>query len=543
MSIDRLGIIIGGSWANGLDIKLNSSFEIEDVIVGSLVTVQGKNSRFFGIISDMVLEASDQSLRSSPPDIDDPFITKIISGTGAFTVIKFSPHLSITNKANSILHGPEPALTIPSHFASAFPASDSDINLIYGKEDEKHLWIGSPLGLEDSRLCIDLERLVQRSTGVFGRSGTGKTFLTRILLAGILQKGVATNLVFDMHNDYGYQGTNEKGNPVKGLKLLFPNRVALFSLDRDSFVRRKVSPDAEVKIGYAEITPDDIRILAETLDLSHLAVEATYRLAQFYGQSNWLREFLSIDPRDELNELAKSLNEFPSTLGSLHRKLERLKRLSFVTETAPEDAVTRILEYLNRGIHVVLEFGKYYDDYLAYIFVTNLLTRRIHEQYVRRVEESMGDQSKEPRPLVITIEEAHRFLTPAIASQTIFGNIAREMRKYKVSLLIVDQRPSGIDEEVLSQLGTRMTYRLDNERDVDAVLAGASGARELRRVLSRLDSRQQALIFGDALPMPTVIRTRDYGTNESYQEFGLKNSVDHQKQMEQDAKDLFGDGE
>ena len=137
MSMDRLGIIIGGSWANGLDIKLSPSFEIEDVIVGSLITVQGKNSRFFGIISDIVLEASDQSLRSSPPDIDNPFIAKIISGTGAFTVVKFSPHLSITNDTDSILHGPEPALTIPSHFASAFPASDSDISLIYGEEDEK----------------------------------------------------------------------------------------------------------------------------------------------------------------------------------------------------------------------------------------------------------------------------------------------------------------------------------------------------------------------------------------------------------------------
>ena len=68
------------------------------------------------------------------------------------------------------------------------------------------------------------------------------------------------------------------------------------------------------------------------------------------------------------------------------------------------------------------------------------------------------------------------------------------MRKYNVTLLVVDQRPSGIDEEVMSLLGTKLVCLLDNERDVDAVTAGTYGARELRSVLSRLD--QQAAVAG-----------------------------------------------
>jgi hypothetical protein len=127
-----------------------------------------------------------------------------------------------------------------------------------------------------------------------------------------------------------------------------------------------------------------------------------------------------------------------------------------------------------------------------------------------------------------------------VASQTIFGTIAREMRKYKVSLLVVDQRPSGIDDEVLSQLGTRFAYLLDNERDVDAVLSGAAGARELRTVLSRLDSQQQALMFGHALPMPVVVKTREYGTAESYREFGFREASELRRQAEDDSRDLFG---
>ena len=129
---------------------------------------------------------------------------------------------------------------------------------------------------------------------------------------------------------------------------------------------------------------------------------------------------------------------------------------------------------------------------------------------------SLGDQGQKPRPLVITIEEAHKFLNAGVANQTIFGNIAREMRKFNVTLLVVDQRPSGIDDEVMSQLGTKITCLLDNDRDVDAVLTGVSGSRKLRAVLSRLESKQQALVFGHAVPMPVVIKTREYGSAESY---------------------------
>jgi hypothetical protein len=78
---------------------------------------------------------------------------------------------------------------------------------------------------------------------------------------------------------------------------------------------------------------------------------------------------------------------------------------------------------------------------------------------------------------MITIEEAHRFLDPATAKQTIFGTIAREMRKYFVTLLVVDQRPSGIDNEVMSQIGTRITALLNDEKDIDAIFTGVSGAR------------------------------------------------------------------
>jgi hypothetical protein len=89
-----------------------------------------------------------------------------------------------------------------------------------------------------------------------------------------------------------------------------------------------------------------------------------------------------------------------------------------------------------------------------------------------------------PRQLVITIEEAHRFLDSSVVHQTIFGTIAREMRKYFVTLLVVDQRPSGIDNEVMSQIGTRVTCLLNDEKDIEAIFTGVSGGANLKSVLT-----------------------------------------------------------
>jgi DNA helicase HerA-like ATPase len=142
---------------------------------------------------------------------------------------------------------------------------------------------------------------------------------------------------------------------------------------------------------------------------------------------------------------------------------------------------------------------------------------------------------------VITIEEAHKFLNPVAARQTIFGTIAREMRKYYVSLLIIDQRPSSIDDEVLSQVGTRITALLNDEKDINAVLTGVSNASWLRSVLASLDTKQQALVMGHAVPMPIVIRTRDYDET-FYAAVGYTpEGVELKQKAAANITDLFGD--
>jgi DNA helicase HerA-like ATPase len=507
-----LGLVVDGSLSQGIEVRLDPDASIEDIKVGAFVTIQGQHSTFFGTVTDVTLGSTDPRLKHTPPQVDDALVLQVVSGTVAYGAISVLPNLVLPTVLGDAEQAPAAAKTIPPYFAPTYLASQRDVELVFGQEDQKHFWIGSPLDMEH-KLCLNLDELVKRSIGVFGKSGTGKTFLTRLLLVGILQGGTASSLVFDMHSEYGWSGQDTDHNlQVKGLKQLFPSRVSTFTLDEESSRRRGSSPDEVATIGYEEIEPEDVELLRETFNLSDVAAAAAYNLQQHFGR-NWMGQFLEAP---DINELARDLNVNVAALATLHNRLSRLRRYEFLKQGDRYNTAAKIIEHLERGQHVVLEFGRYGNDLTAYILVSNLLSRRIHQRYVELKEEAEGGRGKEPRPLIIVIEEAHKFLSPSVAPQTIFGIIARELRKYNVTLMVIDQRPSGIDEEVMSQLGTRLTCLLDNDRDIDAVLSGASGSRQLRGVLARLESKQQALIFGHAVPMPVVVHTRDYGTAESY---------------------------
>jgi DNA helicase HerA-like ATPase len=513
---DRLGIVVAASLEKGVDVRLDAAVSVEDMVVGRYVTIEGRQRRFFGMITDVSLGITDPRLAISPPDVADPFIAEVLMGTSTFGTIHVTPMLTIGGDAASLLEGPQPVKTIPAHFSAVNLASETDMELVFGREDRQRFNIGNPLDME-LKLCLDLEEFVKRTNGIFGKSGTGKTFLTRILLIGMLQKSRAVNLIFDMHNEYGWSGTSEGGPPVKALKQLFPAKVAIFTLDEENSRRRGVKTDFVVKIGYDEIEPEDLAILRQTLNLTEPAVEAVYQLRRRFGK-NWLQNTLDIEGAEDTKTLLEEMNIHESTFQNLKRGLATIRRLPFIEAHAPVDAVGGILDHLDRGVNVVLEFGRY-RDITAYVLVANMLARRIYTQYQARKERALAGDAAEPTPLVITIEEAHKFLNPEVAGQTIFGTIAREMRKYNVSLLVIDQRPSGIDTEVMSQMGTKITCLLDNERDIDSVLAGVSGKSELKSVLARLAPKQQALIFGHAVPMPVAFQPREYGSAQSYKDF------------------------
>jgi uncharacterized protein len=293
------------------------------------------------------------------------------------------------------------------------------------------------------------------------------------------------------------------------LRQLFPDRVQVYTLDPESTKRRGVRDAQELYISYDQIDVEDLALVRGELNLSEASLENAIILRNEFGKA-WITRLLSMS-NEEIQEFCEVKMGSKSSIMALQRKLTRLDDLKYLRNTCPKNYVGQILEALEAGKHVVIEFGSQ-SNMLSYMLATNVIARRIHGSYVHKAEKFLQTKNSSDRPhqLVITIEEAHRFLDPSTVRQTIFGTIAREMRKYFVTLLVVDQRPSGIDNEVMSQVGTRITALLNDEKDIDAIFTGVSGGQALRSVLAKLDSKQQALILGHAVPMPVVVRTRPY---------------------------------
>jgi len=531
-----LATVIQGSLSRGLEARLNPGVSVEDLRVGKFVVIQGQRNRFFGLLTDVALEASNPQILVNPPRPEETLLQEVLAGTGTYGVIALTPMLMLVPRqteaerlyplidskrpedSSSAPPGAEamellPVKTVPAHFSQVYEARELDFRTVFGWEDDptrRNFAIGQPLDMAVP-ICLNLDRWVERSNGIFGKSGTGKSFLARLLLAGIIRKRAAVNLIFDMHSEYGWEAASEdrQATTVKGLRQLFPGQVQIYTLDPDSTRRRGVRDAQELFIAYNQIEVEDLTLLAEELNLSEASLENAIILRNEFGR-DWISRLLSLS-NTEIQEFCEQKMGNKASILALQRKLTRLDDLKYIRNSLPHNYIGEILEALGRGIHVVIEFGSQ-SNLLSYMLAANVITRRIHQAYVQQTERYLQSKNPldRPRQLCITIEEAHRFLDPRAAKQTIFGTIAREMRKYFVTLLVVDQRPSSIDSEVMSQLGTRITALLNDDQDIEAVFTGVAGSQNLKTVLAKLDSKQQALVLGHAVPMPVVVQTRPY---------------------------------
>ncbi len=524
-----LATVTQGSLSQGLEARLNPGVSIEDLRVGKFMVVQGQRSRFFGLLTDVALGTSSPRILMNPPRPEEQLLAEVLSGTGTFGVISLTPMLMLTPRQSDpepeygFLNGSEadplpemellPVKTVPAHFSQVYEARELDFRAVFGWEDDPHkrnFSIGQPIDM-GVPVCLDLDRLVERSNGIFGKSGTGKSFLARLLLSGVIRKQAAVNLIFDMHSEYGWEATTEgrQHHMVKGLRQLFPGQIQIYTLDPESTKRRGVRDAQELYISYNQIEIEDLALLGQELNLSEASLENAIILRNEFGR-DWIARLLTMS-NTEIQEFCEERLGNKASIMALQRKLTRLDDLKYMRNSLPHNYIGQIVEALDAGKHVVIEFGSQ-SNLLSYMLATNVITRRIHQTYVHRVEQYLQTKNPldKPRQLMITIEEAHRFLDPRTAKQTIFGTIAREMRKYFVTLLVVDQRPSGIDSEVMSQLGTRITALLNDDKDIEAVFTGVAGSQNLKTVLAKLESKQQALILGHAVPMPVVVQTRAY---------------------------------
>ena len=510
---DQLGVVTEGSFSAGLTVRLSTD-SAEELQVGSFVVLEGDRNRYFSLVNDLQLRATDPGVVADPP-VGSSFIRRVLQGIHTYSAAVVRPSLVLEDSAN-LAGDPQPKAvrTIPGHFTILRKAREQDFDHVFGQESRERFSLGSPIAMDGVMVPIDLVKLIERSNGIFGQTGTGKSVLTRLVLFGLIRSNLASSLIFDMHDEYA-NAKPDKPN-IPGLKDFFAStEIKVYSLGTKS-----TTADYHIQIGMNQIRPEDIELLRDELDLNDTFSAQTYLLARQFGDK-WLSRLLEMDG-PAVKEFCESSGAHQNALDALRRKLLYLEDCDYVRPSATSSTVDDILQHLLNGRHVVIQFGSH-SRLRDYMLVANILTRRIHEEYIERATKASGNgKHGAGRPLVVVLEEAHKFLNPAAAKQSIFGTIAREMRKFGVSLLVVDQRPSGIDSEVLSQLGTRISGLLADEADIGAVLAGTGDRSAMRSMLASLEPSRQCLVVGHAIPMPMILHTREYG-------YGLKSLLEEKQ--------------
>ncbi len=530
-----IGYIVGGGLKEGFRIRL--TVPADRVQEGSFVVCENGRFHYYGLITDLQLGSTDPRFADEKTDRLQPAIQQALLGKTLYTTLMMYPTLLMDTgpefgsperaawedrvAKQQENPGPKPVKTVPAHHAEVRQANEADVAQIFGEAGEGMFTVGHTIE-QGYPVRLDLKQFVKRSSGIFGATGTGKSFLTRMVLAGLMREDVAAALVFDMHNEYAFDDTDtDRMVTVRGLSSLFGRKVQVAALGKGAMVRGK-APDFTLEIAYSEIEVSDIEMLSSELKLTDTSQSTLNALFRSF-RDDWFAKFIKLEisekitdedgkkyyPPNSVGAWAEENNVHVAAANTLRNRLDRIASKSYVVERPAGDPVTEIVDKLENGRHVILSFGEYDND-LDYLLVSNILTRRIREHWMRKTEKFKSSGGSAPRPLLIAIEEAHKLLNPQLSGQTAFGIIARELRKYFVTLLVVDQRPSGIDDEVMSQLGTRITGWLGDEDDIRAVLTGLAGRDQLRGMLARLQEKEEVLLLGWGVKMPIPVRSRRY---------------------------------
>ena len=398
--------------------------------------------------------------------------------------------------------------------------SPADLQLIFNKEDTPCIEVGR-LQQDNSIVAkVRTDDLLSKHFAIIGSTGSGKSCTVALVLQAILKKNSMAHVVlFDPHNEYSKSFGNMAevtSNDALDLPIWmfdFVETVELLASDiedqareeeevlHDILLKAKRLFDRSQKNGdiSSQTKLDDIE--ADLQRATHITLDSPvpYRI----------RDVL------KLLDLNMGKLENNSNLGPYKRLKRRIQTLMtdpryqfiFRNQAAPlpiESLVGRIFRIpVNNKPISILDFSGIPSEALNVVV-----------SVVARLAFELATWSERRLPILLVCEEAHRYI-PSDKSlgfhstRRIIARIAKEGRKYGVSLGIISQRPSELEASTLSQCSTIFSMRLSNEIDQNFVRAAVpDGAAELLSFLPSLGTAE-TMVFGESvnLPMRVILNT------------------------------------
>lgn len=397
-------------------------------------------------------------------------------------------------------------------------------------EPEKQLQLGTFVADSSAKAVADGDRLFQRHAALLGSTGSGKSWAVALILERARALAHPNLIVFDMHGEYtpltqgkepiacgfrvagpGDAGTNaDVGTNALYLPwwLLNQEEMQALLLDRSEIN----APNQAARLTHHVRSLKHERLIADNQEevAARFTVDSPvpYSLAELISR-------LEFDDNEMVAGARPGAEKAGPFNGRLTRFVNRMRariedrRYGFMFAPSEEEVGYEWLHGLAKkllgtkpGIKVI-DFSEVPSDILP--IVVGVLARVLYEIHFWTAEEKRT-------PVTLVCDEAHLYLPADVAGAAelraldSFERIAKEGRKYGISLFVVSQRPSDVSRTVLSQCNNFIALRLTNDQDQAVVRRLMPDSMEgLTAALPLLDVGE-ALLLGDAIVLPTRIR-------------------------------------
>ena len=498
-------------------IKIEKDELVNSVQVNQIVQVTSSktNEKIIGLVTKILR-------KSSPLDSAEEEMTEMSENT-----LKVNLVGTLKEKDGIKKHVFKRTLnTVPSLEAECFLLQGQELSEFMkaiSSGSSNPLTIGKYTISEESLANLDGNKFFQRHAVIVGGTGSGKSWTVANILEKAANLKAVNVIVFDIHGEYTplkdlpnsqllkIAGPGDK--PDKDQNLFLPywllsyEEMSAMLLDRSD-----TNAPNQSRTLFDLILTEKRRTVNEANDVA-TAANLTVESPVPYKIDSVLNELKRLD--EEMIQGVRGEKQGPLN-GKLTRFVQRLeskitdKRLNFLFNGDHsllaydwiKELIERLLGFGNNNGVKIIDFSEVPSDILP--LITGLIARLIFtiQQWT---------DAEDRHPIAVFCDEAHLYL-PVTASDNIderglrnFERIAKEGRKYGVSLVVISQRPSDVSKTILSQCGNFIAMRLTNPEDQNVIRRlFPDNLGDFAEMLPILDVGE-GLVVGDASLLPSRV--------------------------------------
>jgi DNA helicase HerA-like ATPase len=394
----------------------------------------------------------------------------------------------------------------------------------YSYPEGEAIKVGSLITRSEVPVSLSI-RGFRRHLAIIAQTGSGKTYLSGIIVDELLRKG-GTIIMLDPHADYVFLSRK-----IDGKRHELSDRMTVFRSPASTgrYTEADVGKIEPYEICFSDLDFDEIRLLSRIgRNYTNIINGLQRALAELKARKE---NFQVEDLLEELENAGKWKDKDPDVepkivdgARSAVKYLARLMKMRVFTSATTN--IEQILRPMHLSVVDLSGLGDEVSDYIAYKILSDTYEKVSSGEF--------------EYPVFIFVEEAHRFIpaTGTTHSSRMIKKIAAEGRKFGVFLVVITQRPSKIHSDALSQCNSQIIMRITNPKDQEAVAASSERLGEtLLNDLPGLNTGE-AVIVGEMTRAPIMARIRKRVTREGGSDIDIMGKMkDAVKEAKQETVD------